>query len=162
MIWSTPLATSCVLRSSDIELIVLSLFLPPTIYQFRGDVIHSTLLAWFYFPFSTGGCPHFQWKTSWFVVLSRRCRVSSLLYMSPHYNAHLLRPPPLSVISLLSLLSMTAALCYLVLMRSLVCRRMLCCFLLSLLSSWHHIAPLSNFLWLTSLCNVGTAHCIVI
>ena len=31
-----------------------------------------------------------------------------------------------------------------------MCRRPLCCFLLSFLSSWHHIAPLSNSLWLIS------------
>ena len=95
-------------------------------------------------------CRHFQWKTSWFVVWSRRCRVSLQLYMSAQYPAHLLRTPSLSVTSLLSLLSMTAALCYMVLVRSLVCRRTLCCFLLSFLSSWHHIAPLSNYLWLIS------------
>ena len=94
--------------------------------------------------------PHFQWNTSWFVVWSRQCRVSSQLYMSQQYPAHLLRIPSLSVISLLSLLSMTAALCYLVLVTSLVCHRTLCCFLLSFLSSWHHIAPLSNSLWLIS------------
>ena len=66
--------------------------------------------------------------------------------MSPQYPAHLLRTQSLSVISLLSLLSMPAALCYLVLVRSLVCRMAICCFLLSILSSWHHIAPRSNLL----------------
>ena len=70
--------------------------------------------------------------------------------MSPQYPAHLLRTSSLSVISLQSLLLITAALCYLALVRSLVCRRPLCCFLLSFLSSWHHIAPLSNSLWLIS------------
>ena len=54
-------------------------------------------------------CPHCLWKTSWFEIWSRRCRVSSQLYMSPHYPAHLLRTPSLSVISLLSLFSMTPA-----------------------------------------------------
>ena len=112
-----------------------------------------------YLPVSTAGStspsvpadyPHFQWMTSWFVVWSRRCRMNSQLYMSPQYRAGLLRTPSLSVITLLSLLSMTAALCYLVLVRSLVCRRTLCCVLLSFLSSWHHIAPLSNYLWLIS------------
>ena len=62
-------------------------------------------------PSVTADCPHFQWKNSWFVVWSRGCRVSSQLYMSPQYPAHLLRTPSVSVISLLSLLSMTAALC---------------------------------------------------
>ena len=66
------------------------------------------------FPSVPADCPHFQWKNSWFVVWSRRCRVSSQLYMSSQYPAHLLRTPSLSVICLLSLLSMTAALCYLV------------------------------------------------
>ena len=112
-----------------------------------------------YLPVFTGGstspsvpadCPHVQGKTSWFVVWSRRCRLGSQLYMSPHYPAHRLRTPSLSVISLLSLLSMTPALCYFVLVISLVCRRTLCCFLLSFLSSWHHIAPLYNSLWLIS------------
>ena len=73
-----------------------------------------------------------------------------IVIMSTRYPAHLLRTPSLSVISLLSLLSMTAALGYLVLVRSLVCRRTLYCFLLSFLSSWHHIAPLSISLWLIS------------
>ena len=154
MIWSTPLDTSSVPRSSDIELIGFHCSFHPTTYQFRGNVINSTLLACFTAgstsPSVPTDCPHFQWMTSWFVVWSRRCRMNSQLYMSPQYRAHLLSNPSWSVITLLSLLSMTAALCYLVLVRSLVCRMTLCCFLLSFLSSWHHIAPLSNYLWLIS------------
>ena len=59
VIWSTPLATYYVPRSSDIELIVLSLFLSPHYLSVQRGCHTSPLLAcfqcWFYFPFSTGG-----------------------------------------------------------------------------------------------------------
>ena len=53
------------------------------------------------FPSVPADCPHFQWKNSWFVVWSRRCRVSSQLYMSSQYPAHLIRTPSLSVITII-------------------------------------------------------------
>ena len=157
MIWSTPLATSSIPTSSDIDLIVLSLFVPPHYLSVQRDVVHPTLLAcfhcWFYFPFSTDGLSSLSVEDQW--VCSMEPLVSNeftYMYIPLQYHAHLIRTPSLSVISLLSLLSMTAALCYLVLVRSLyiVCRRTLGCFLISFLSSWHHIAPLSNSVWLIS------------
>ena len=54
-------------------------------------------------------CPHFQWRTGWFVVLEPSVS-SSQLYLSPQHPAHTLNTPSLSVISLLSLSSMIAAL----------------------------------------------------
>ena len=54
-------------------------------------------------------CPHFQCRTGWFVVLNRRCRVHCC--MSTQYHAHLISNPSSSVISLLHLSSMTAAIC---------------------------------------------------
>ena len=92
-------------RSSDIDLLVF--FTVPskfhtTTYQFRGDVVHSRLLACFYccfyFPFSTGGL------SSLSLVCSMEPSVSSSqLYTSPQYHAHLISTPTSSVISLLSL-----------------------------------------------------------
>ena len=113
MIWSTPLATSSIPTSSDIDLIVLSLFIPvkfhPTTYQFRGDVVHPTLLScfhcWFYFPFSTDGLSSLSVEDQW--VCSMEPLVSNeftYMYMPLQYHAHLIRTPSLSVISLLSLL----------------------------------------------------------
>ena len=59
MIWSTPLATYSVHRCSDIELIVLSLFLPPHHLSVQRGChpFHATCLfrCCSYFPFSTGG-----------------------------------------------------------------------------------------------------------
>ena len=112
-------------------------------------------------------CPHIQWQTSWFVVWCRRCRVSSQLYMPSQYPAHLFRTPPLSVISLLSLLSITAALCYLVSVRSLVCRRTLLFpafipFFMASRRSSIQFSLVDLIFFLTSLCNVGTVHCFVI
>ena len=112
-------------------------------------------------------CPRIQWQTSWFVVWCRRCRVSSQLYMSSQYPAHLFRNPHLSVISLLSLLSITAALCYLVSVRSLVCRRTLLFpafipFFMASRRSSIQFSLVDLIFFLTSLCNVGTVHCFVI
>ena len=109
-------------------------------------------------------CPHIQWQTSLFVVWCRRCRVSLQLYMSSQYPAHLFRTPPLSVISLLSLLSITAALCYLVSVRSLVCRRTLLFiafipFFVASHRSSIQFSLVDLIFFLTSLCKVGTVHC---
>ena len=49
---STPLTTSSVPRSSDIELIVFSLFLPP---HYLSVQLLACFHCLFYFPFSTGG-----------------------------------------------------------------------------------------------------------
>ena len=113
VIWSTPLATSSVPRYSDIELLVLSLFLPPNCLSvqmgcrpFKGTCLFSLLLL----PFSTGGLSSLSVEDR--LVCNMEPSVSSSqLYLSPQHPIHLISIPYLSVISVLSLSSMTAALC---------------------------------------------------
>ena len=94
--------TSSVPRSSTIELIVFSLFLPPHYlsvqrgcHPFHATCLFSLLLL---LPLPYLWIAH---TFSWFAVMSRQCEVSPHVYMSPQYPAHLLSTPSLSVISLL-------------------------------------------------------------
>ena len=83
VIWSTQLATSSVPRYSDIELSVLSLFLPPHYLSVqRGRSTFQPTCLFFFTAASTSpsvpaDCPHFQWMTGWFVVWNRRFTVRS-------------------------------------------------------------------------------------
>ena len=102
VICSTPLATYSVPRSSDIELLVLSLFVPPLYlsvqrgcrpFQATLPVFNAASTS----PSVPADCPHFHWKTGWFVVWSRRCRVHcctchhSSMPTSPHQQSILVR-----------------------------------------------------------------------
>ena len=80
VIWSTPLATSSVPRSFDIELLVLSLFLPPHYLSVQRGMSSIPGNLPVFTAASTSlsvpaDCPLFQWRTGWLVVWSRRCRV---------------------------------------------------------------------------------------
>ena len=84
VIWSTQLATSSIPRYSDIELSVLSRFLPTrylSVQRGRRPFQATCLFCHccFYFPFISApmDCPHFQWMAGWFVVWNRRFTVRS-------------------------------------------------------------------------------------
>ena len=74
----------CVPRSSDIDLLVFLLFLPgsnPLLISSEGmssipghlPAITAASIS----PSVPVDCPHFHWRTGWFVVWSRRCLVHS-------------------------------------------------------------------------------------
>ena len=144
VIWSTPLATSFVPISSD------SAFAFPSTPLLIGSEGMSSVPA--YLPIFTAAstspsvladCPHFHWRSGWFVVWSRRCLVHrctchlSILPTSPALHICLW-----SAYSLYHRWQLLSASWFWEIM--LLCRRPLYCFLLSFLSPWHHTAPLSH------------------
>ena len=71
-------------RSSDIDLLVFLLFLPSSIPLLISSIGMSSISGYLsvFTAASTSpsvpvNCPHFQWRTGWFVVWSRRCLVHS-------------------------------------------------------------------------------------
>ena len=125
VIWSTPLATSSVPRSSDIDLLVLSLFLPPHYSSvqmgcrpFQGTCLFSLVLLLplqfqrTVLTFSGGPvCLLYGAVGVEFAAARHSEQSTRIILLSPQYPAHLVSIPSLSVISLLSLSSMIAALC---------------------------------------------------
>ena len=174
VICSTPLATHSVPRSSDIDLLVLSLFVPPLYLS-----VHR-------------GCRPFQ-ATCLFLLLLllplqyRRTVLTfiggpvglqygavgvefTVIHVTAQFHAHLISNPSLSVVSLLSLSSMAASSASWFWWYHCVCRSLVGLFAdpafipFSMAShrSSVQLCLVDIIFFLTSLCNVGTDPCFII